>query len=203
MRPVSEKKIKQAVDALRKGRVIVFPTETAYGLGADATNSRAVKRITVIKGKETSKTPPLIVANFSMAERYGIFTPGLRKLSRQFWPGPLTVVVKAKNGSGLSREVIRADGTIAFRVSSNQLAQTLSRRLKAPIVATSANRAGKPPCYDAECVKKMFSSGLGPDLIIDGGKLRGEKPSTIIKEENGKIAVLRRGSIKLPKIQLA
>lgn len=197
MKRISESRVQEAVHALQRGGVVAFPTETAYGLGADATNTRAVKKVFAMKGREAGKTPPLIVASFAMAERCGVFTSKLRRLARQFWPGPLTIVVEARPGSGLSRAVIRKDGTIAFRVSSGQIAQTLSRRLKAPVVATSANRAGAAPCYSAECVRKSFTDKLAPDVILDGGTLRRAKPSTIITEIDGEVRVLRKGPISL------
>jgi len=203
MTSISPSEIQQAVDALRRGGIIVFPTETAYGLGADARSTRALKKINALKGRSPEKTPPLIVASFAMAERYGLFSAALRGLCKQFWPGPLTLVVPARKGTDLSRSAIHRDGTIALRVSSHPVSQMLSRRLKAPIVATSANRSGEPPCYDVDCLREIFLSGKEPSVILDGGKLRGEKPSTIVKEEDGKIIVLRQGAIRIPKMYVA
>jgi L-threonylcarbamoyladenylate synthase len=113
------------------------------------------------------------------------------------------VILPARKGSGLSKQVIRKDGTIALRISSHPAARTLSRRLGVPIVATSANKTGDAPCYSAEEVRKTFNQGLVPDVVLDGGVLRKQKPSTIIKETEEGVLVLRQGSVRLPNSYVA
>lgn len=197
--PSLKEQINKAIITLQKGGVIVFPTETLYGLGCDATNTRAIKRVNAIKGREDKKTPPLIVADLKMAERYADIPPLLKQIARRYWPGPLTLVVPAKPGSGLSSHVIR-NGEIALRVTSNEVARTLSKKQNTPLVATSANKAGELGCSSVRCVKQSFKTQqLQPDTIIDAKALPKRKPSTIIKEHEGKIQVLRQGSIRIPK----
>ncbi|MCX6715179.1 MAG: L-threonylcarbamoyladenylate synthase [Candidatus Uhrbacteria bacterium] len=187
----------RAIVVLKTGGVIVLPTETAYGLAADATNAEALDRVIAIKGRDAGKTPPLIVATIEMAEYYMVLPPLLRALADRYWPGPLTIVGKAK-GTGLSKQVIHEDGTIAVRVSSHPIARQLSLQLGLPIVATSANLSGESACYSAEDVRKQFEhQRIQPDFYVDMGIIPFELPSTLVKEEEGKIVVLRQGSIHL------
>lgn len=191
-------KLDEAVHILKNSGVIVFPTETAYGLGADATNERAVERLMAIKGREGWKTPPLIAADREMVEQYANLSPTMHRLADEYWPGPLTLVVPTP-GVGqhrvLANGVVR-EGTIAVRVSSHKLVQELSRELGAPIVATSANVAGQPSCYDVASVRAQFATHLlQPDFYLDDGPLATQKPSTIVAEQDGELVVLRQGEI--------
>jgi L-threonylcarbamoyladenylate synthase len=195
--------IGRAVEILRAGGVVVFPTETAYGIAADATNSRAIEKVMAIKGRATGKAPPLIVVDLKMAEKYALLSPIFDQLISNLWPGPLTIVSPIRKESTLSPLVIQ-DNTIAIRVSSHPIAHVLSQELDVPIVATSANLAGEPSCYDIESVKKQFSTQLlQPDLYLDGGVLPMRQPSTIIAEKNGQIVVLRQGEIEIPVLYVA
>lgn len=193
-----DNQIRDAVDVLKKGGVVMFPTETAYGLAADATNDAAVERVQAIKGRSAWKTPPLIVADRKMAEHYGLLTPILARLADKYWPGPLTIVVTIKKSeNNLSKFVIR-DETIALRVSSHLIASALSHGLGVPIVATSANITGEDECYRVEDVKAQFSQrSVQPDFYLDVGLLEHNPPSTIVREANGTIEVLRQGGVVL------
>lgn len=191
--------IQKAISILRAGGVVVFPTETAYGIAADATNSRAVEKVIAIKGRAREKALPLIVADRKMVEQYVLLSPIFDQMISDYWPGPLTIVSPIREESILSPLVVQ-DNTVAVRVSSDPVARELSVRLGVPIVSTSANRAGEPACYDIDCVKKQFQTQqLQPDLYLDGGVLPRRLPSTIIKEENGQIVVLRQGDVPIPK----
>jgi L-threonylcarbamoyladenylate synthase len=187
------KMLEQAVAVLKRGGVVVFPTETAYGLASDATSDIAVKRVLEIKGREAWKTPPLIVADMKMAETYADFTPRMKKLAKKFWPGALTLVLPSTQR--LSSFVIR-DSTIAVRVSSNKIARALSSGLGAPITATSANFSGEKECYRVEDVRAQFASQAAqPDFYFDVGELQKILPSTIVRETNGALEILRQGAI--------
>lgn len=189
------KGLKTASSVLKSGGVIVFPTETAYGIGCDARDSHAVEKVVHIKGRELWKTPPLIAADLEMVLQHVVLSEVEQKLAKQYWPGPLTIVAKVRPISDLSEHVIR-DGTIAIRVSSDANARKLSKDLGAPIVATSANVAGEPSCYRIEDVRAQLGTQLPqPDFFLDGGALEVRPASTIVKEENGKIVVIRQGSI--------
>ncbi len=203
-RQVTNEELARAVFTLRNGGVVVFPTETAYGLAANATSARAVERAKAIKGREEWKTPPLIAADLQMVEKYCVISAKLRELTQQFWPGPLTIVASipglipdySRNG-GLAEGVVR-DGTVAIRVSSHPVAHALTVELGVPIVATSANVAGEPACYSVMDVKAQFATRpLQPDVYLDGGVLESHTPSTIVTEQNGEFIVLRQGEVDI------
>jgi L-threonylcarbamoyladenylate synthase len=200
----------KAVEILKAGGAVVFPTETAYGLAVDATNEKAVRRVFAIKGRGKEKSFPLIAADFKMVEKYAILSPAIKKLVKKYWPGPLTVIVgvrhlpleasEAKWGGApqLSSGVIRS-GTIAIRVPDHPIACELSRRLGQPIVSTSANVSGEPICYSIRAVKKQFvGRKTQPDFYLEAGCLKKVKPSTIVMEKDGEIIILRQGEISIP-----
>ena len=190
MKPISNIALKEAVDILRRGGVVVFPTETSYGLAADATNARAVAKVARLKGRPLDKTFPLIVSSTAMADRFGHLHCLGHRLAKTYWPGALTLVVEARKGAGLAKGVIAKDGTIALRVSSDKTAIALSRGLGKPIVSTSANKAGEPAVYDVSALD------LKTDAVLDAGRLLKHKPSTIARITEKQIEILRVGSIK-------
>lgn len=195
--------VDQAIDILRNGGVVVYPTETAYGFAVDATNFVALEKLVDLKGREFGKTFPLIVDSVERAEEYFEMSDLMKKLAEEFWPGPLTIVSKAKE-SMLHERVVKDDGTVAIRVSSSEIAHALAEGLGKPITSTSANVSGGQTCYSVECVKAQFVNVSEAKLrtmrlvyYLDGGELHNNKPSTIVKEENGKIVVLRQGLIEV------
>lgn len=187
--------INKAIDILRKGGVIVFPTETAYGLGADATNAEAVEKVFAIKGRDSIKSLPLIMASSEMTQRYAGMPKSLARLAGEYWPGPLTLVLPVFDNQ-LAPGVIR-NGTIASRVSSHPIAQKLSDGLGRPIVSTSANISGKPSSYSIDEVKDQLGAE-GIDFYLDGGIITPGLPSTIVTiDDYGYPEVLREGALKL------
>ncbi len=190
---------KEAIRILREGGVVVFPTETSYGLAADARNASAVEKVFSIKGRAPEKTVPLIVSTTAMAKKWATFPIEASKLARAHWPGPFTMVLPKQSKAKLAPQVVAADGTIALRVSAHPIAQALSKALAAPIVSTSANQSGEPACYSARAVQKAFKDAkIQPDALIDAGSLPKRKPSTIIAFSEGKLVVLRQGSLFIP-----
>lgn len=182
----NSKQVKEAIAVLAKGGVVVYPTETAYGLAADVTNAKAVRQIYAIKGREKGMRLPWIVADRQMAEKYVGLSPAMKRLAAKHWPGPLTVVGKKA----------------AVRVSSHPIARALARGLGRPITATSANVSGQPACYSVRAFLKQTGlvspiRRIGPLSFVDVGLLPRRKPSTIVSEQDGKIVVLRQGSIRL------
>ena len=173
----------------------MFPTETAYGLAADALSARAVRRVFEIKGREPGKTPPLICADRKTAEEYVTIDPLLVPLVDAHWPGALTVVGKV--GKGLSAGAVKEDGTVAIRVSPHPVAKALAKGIAGPIVATSANVSGLATCYSVSAfLKQLKAAGHPlPDLIIDEGPIPRRMPSTIVAVKKGKVVVLREGSV--------
>ncbi|MBI2436449.1 MAG: threonylcarbamoyl-AMP synthase [Candidatus Magasanikbacteria bacterium] len=186
------------VDSLKQGKTIVYPTETCYGLGCDATNREAVEKIFEIKHRQKDKSVLVVASDPSIMMEYIEWTPVLEKIAERYWPGPLTVVVCAKNGYDLPVGVKAADdGTIAFRITDHPLASQLSKELGKPIVSTSANLASYKSPYDSALVRAMFDTSIPqPDIIIDAGKLVEHAPSTVIRlGRDGEFHVLRQGEV--------
>jgi len=200
MNPKS-KQIKEAVDVLKTGGVVVFPTETCYGLAADATNAQAVRRLATIKGRGR-KTFSLIASSLAMVQRYTTPSELAMKIAKQYWPGPLTLVLPHANKlavNKLSPQCIK-DGHVAIRVSSSNIATELSKQLRKPIVATSANRSGEKECYSTRAIARQYAKQkLQPDYILDAGALPKSVPSTMVKVDRDRLRVLREGAIKFPK----
>ncbi|MBU1131267.1 threonylcarbamoyl-AMP synthase [Patescibacteria group bacterium] len=200
--------INLAVRILKNGGVIVYPTETAYGLGADFFNPRAIKKVYRIKGRNFKKPLSVIVSSFVMAKRIVKFNQKSLQLARKYWPGALTLILNVEfrisNQNRISNFEIKNSKleiinykTLGLRVSSNKLAMAIVRKFGRPITATSANISGRGECYSAaEIINQFKNKKHQPDLLIDAGALPKRKVSTVIKVSNGKVEVLRKGAIK-------
>lgn len=193
----SEANISEIVEALKQGKVIVYPTETCYGLGCDATNAEAIKKLFAIKQRQENKSVLVLVSGTGMIKQYVEWSPTLEELARKYWPGPLTVVAKTKsNGAQLPSGVVGVDNTIAFRITDHHFAYDLVKALGRPLVSTSANISAHESPYDMESVMTMFGKAeLQPDIVIDSGSLPHHSPSTIVRVVDEKIEVLRQGEL--------
>jgi L-threonylcarbamoyladenylate synthase len=186
------------VQALKEGKTIVYPTETCYGLGADATNSTAVEKLFAIKKRQEGKSMLIVFPDIAMAQEYVQWSETIQKLADKFWPGALTIVAPATQENNLAPGVKGSDGTVAFRVSSYPLVHEITSLLGTPIVSTSANIAGEDNPYDPqEIVNRFANEALRPDILIDGRILPHTSPSTIVKIENDHLTVLRQGEVKV------
>lgn len=193
LRSISQNALKQAVRVLQNGGVVIYPTETAYALGADATNRTAIKKVKIIKNRPRSKPLAVIVADVAMAEVYGVFDARARRLAKKYWSGPVTLIVKRT--SALPQEV--AGAYIGMRVPGLTWARALTKRLGKPIISTSANRSGASTLYSARRAKKEFVSAVvQPDLLLDAGTLPKRKPSTVVHLASRKIRLLRKGTVR-------
>lgn len=194
-----ERALAEALVALTEGGVVAFPTETAYGLAASATDARSIERIYAIKGREKEKALPLIAASIADVERIADIPNELRPLIQRHWPGPLTIVVPLKKKMvGEFGMVAGRGNTIAIRVSSLELARLLAQAAGGIITATSANISGTPSLYNGDQVRSAFAArATQPTLLLNGGTLPQRPASTIIAVENGEIKVLREGAIKI------
>lgn len=177
--------IEHAAKLLQKGDVVIFPTESSYGMAARLTDKKAISKIFALKGRPQNKSLPIIAANLNQMRKFAQITKNVEKLSRAFHPGPLTLIVKAKPNTPNQR----ADGTIAFRISSHKVAHKLCELVGEPITATSANKAGEPAIYDSAIIRREFPK----TFIIDRGILSTNKASTIFHVE--KRELIRAGPI--------
>lgn len=184
----------EAVERLRRGEVLIYPTETSYALGCDATNDAAVARVFAIKGRPEGKGTPLIIpANVSL-DAFIITNQKINDLATAHWPGPLNIVAKRAPDSSVSVRC-ETDGTQSVRQSSGAAASELSRLLGRPLVATSANRSGNQSLYSIADIEQEFAEGEAPDAILEGGDLPVVPASTTIKIIDDQLEIVRRGAI--------
>ncbi len=189
----------EAISLLWRGRLVAFPTETFYGLGAHALDAEAVERVFAAKGRPPEKPLIVLVEAAAMAERLsrGI-SPRARELMARYWPGPLTLVLPAADD--LPPPVTGGTGTVSVRVPGHPLALALVRAAGIPITAPSANLSGADPPTTAEEVR----AGLGGriDLILDGGPTAGGLASTILDVTTEPPRVLRAGALAVLDLAL-
>jgi L-threonylcarbamoyladenylate synthase len=197
VRPVDDSAIAEAAAILRRGGLVAFPTETVYGLGADATNGRAVAAIFAAKGRPRFNPLIVHVRDRQAAEILADFSEPARALAERFWPGALTLVLPRKAHSGLSDLVSAGLDTIALRVPSQQIAQRLLAAAGIPIAAPSANPSGRVSATTAEHV----AEGLHIDMILDGGPTRLGLESTIVGFDGEQPVLLRPGALAREEIE--
>ena len=186
--------LKKAVLVLRRGGVITFPTETSYGLGCDPRDARAVRRIFKIKGRDARNPLLLVAGSWAQVERVAHLSAKVKRLAKQYWPGPLTLILPLRKEARLA-DGVAYKGEVSVRYSSSADVRRLTRRFGFPIVATSANISGQPACRSA---KEIRSVNLEVDFIVDGGLLPLRKPSTVARMYgDGRIDVVRAGAISL------
>lgn len=187
-----------ATEVLLRHRPIAIPTETVYGLAADATHASAITSIYETKGRP--RFNPLIchMADLSMAERYAVFDPISRKLAEAFWPGPLTLVLPLKENAGIHPLATAGLDTVGIRVPvgfAAELIQSLGR----PLAAPSANSSGRISPTTAQHVEADLGEKI--EVIVDGGPCPVGVESTIVKVEDGEIRLLRPGGIDADAIE--
>ena len=189
----------RAVALWQQGGLVAFPTETVYGLGADATNGAAVARIYAAKGRPQFNPLIIHVADLETAQRFGTFSTMAADLAQAFWPGPLSLVVPLGKDAGLSSLVTAGLETVAIRVPSNPLARTLLRAFGGAIAAPSANPSGTVSPTSGAHVR----NGLGGriDAIIDGGTCDVGLESTIIAPDHTPPALLRPGGLPVEIVE--
>lgn len=186
------------VAEILNGKTVVLPTETAYGLGCDATNQTAVDAIFKIKGRRRGKPLIVVVPSVAMAKEYLAWNELLEKIAQTHWPGAVTVVGKRKKGKGkgdsLARGVVARDNTVAVRVTAHPLLKSLTEKLGRPLVATSANLAGAGEFYDSKQVIEQFKNrSRQPDIMLDYGVLPRRRPTTVVSVVCGTFNIIRQG----------
>jgi L-threonylcarbamoyladenylate synthase len=175
--------IAEAAAAIKRGGLVVFPTETVYGLGADATNPAAIEKLNAVKGRPPEKPYSLHLHSPEQMRPYvGEVPPAAQKLIGKFWPGPLTVVLPGKDGK-----------TVGFRLPDHPIARALFKAAGVPVAAPSANRSGSPPPTDAVEARAALAGGF--ECLLDGGPTRLGKESTVVEIVGGRAEVLREGAI--------
>ena len=188
--------IASCASTLGDGGIIVFPTDTVYGIGCNPYYDESVERIFQIKDRSEDKPLPVMGYSISDIEKLVHMSPLAKSLAQYFWPGALTIVSPCKDNN-ISRRVMAGGDNLAVRIPGNRCTQSLLRLCKY-LIGTSANVSGRKPCTSSY---EVLSSGLsGFDLVLDGGALEGGIESTIIEVIDSNVRILREGVIKSDKV---
>jgi L-threonylcarbamoyladenylate synthase len=191
--------ISSCVHALKLGKVVVYPTDTCYGLAVDATNLSAIRKLYQIKERGFNRPVHVVVPSLAEAKKISVWNSHATKLAKQFLPGPLTLVLELKNPTKGLKILSAKTDTIGIRMPNNSIALDLAKFLKKPITATSANPASTSGGYDSytadEVVAQFKNQKYKPDIIINAGRLPKRKPSTLVRVFDDVIKIIREGPI--------
>mgnify|MGYP000595485952 FL=1 len=194
----SEENVRKAAVIIRLGGVVVYPTDTVYGLGCDPANVDATRRICEIKGR-ADKPLPLACSDVEAARRIVEFNPIAERLAERFWPGPLTMVLPARVDYPIW--VTHGARTLGVRVPDHQVARRLAKLSGGVIVSTSANKSGEPPPKTAQEAAEQIGEEV--DLILDAGPAPLKQPSTVIDLSGDELWIIRPGPIRAEDIKRA
>ncbi len=184
----------RAAKVLRSGGVVLYPTDTLYGLGADALSDEAVAKVKRIKGRDEGKPMHAIVSGLEMAKRYGELTDDTRLLASRLPQGQVTYIVKKKGGfdTGIAKGI----ATFGFRIPNNEFCLAMARAFARPITATSANRSGEQPQRSVDKILgQLGAAAEAIDFVIDAGELPVRQPSTVVDMSGEEPVILREGAI--------
>ncbi len=197
MQLMTECNLASLISEILNGKVLVFPTETSYGIGCDATNQTSVDKVFAIKGRSDNKPLLIVVDSIETAKKYLRWNETLENLALKYWPGPLTIVGEYVGGN-LAKGVVGADNTVAVRVSDFPFLKSITQKIQRPLVATSANLAGEPSLYDAqEIIKVFFDKENQPDIILNYGVLPTIAATTLVSVVGNEFKILRQGSLEI------
>ncbi len=197
------KQVEKAIQVLKKGGVVVYPTDTAYGFAVDATNPKAIARLYKLKGRGFDKPIHVIMPSIEWILKTVVVDTQSLKVMNKFWPGPLTIVLPL-HGHHKNLKRISGPTGLGIRFPKNQIAMQLASGLDRPITATSANLSGYDNTYSIAEVKQQFAkSKQKPDFYLDGGKLKRIQPSTLVAIAKGSVKMLREGPITEKQIRKA
>ena len=188
--------IGRAVQVLRNGGVVAYPTDTLYGLAVDPRSPGAVRKLFDVKGREAGHAVPLIAVDLAQAERAAIFDARARRMAGEFWPGPLSLVLAAK--PGLVNDILATDRSVAIRVPASDVARAVAHRLDFCITATSANLTGHPPTSSPSVVRQTLGDRI--DFVLDAGESPGGAPSTIVDLREPSPRLVRAGAIAWERV---
>lgn len=191
------KLLEVAVELIKKGKIVVFPTETVYGIGTNGLDEKAIKRLYEIKQRPLNKPISLLVSNMEMVNLIAKdITETEYKIMEKFFPGPLTIILKKKE---IVPDILTAgQDTVGVRMPSGEIARKLVEYANVPIATPSANISGEPSGTNLQEIKKHFEGKV--DYFIDGGNSELGLASTIVQVIDGKPQILRQGSITLEEI---
>ena len=180
----------------------MYPTDTLYGLGADATNDTAVAAVRTIKGRDDIKPILAMVSGIAMLEQYAVVTPLARRVAEKFLPGQVTLVLHSRND--VLRPVAAPDGSVGFRMPNHSFCLALVEQFGKPVTSTSVNRAGsKPPRTPEEMLGQLGVEVSHIECVVDAGVLPTLLPSTILDVRGDLLVVVREGAVRAQEIHSA
>ena len=189
--------VRRAVAALKAGGVVIFPTETVYGIGTSVFSLLGIRRIYDLKGRHGRKPLALLVHSLTAATPLvEIIPPEAKRLAEKFWPGPLTIVLKA---SALGRLVTGGLATIGVRIPNHPVALAILKATGIPLATTSVNRSGQKPAVSGKDAAKLFGGKV--DCLIDGGPCRVKTASSVIDLSHYPFTVIREGAIPKKRLE--
>jgi L-threonylcarbamoyladenylate synthase len=188
--------VRRAADLVRSGGIVAFPTDTLYGVAVDPRNDAAIARLFEAKARDRGLAVPLIAGSLDQALDVAAFTPADVRLARAFWPGPLSIVVRASRA--ISAELLGPGATLAIRVPAHAVARALPLALGCAVTATSANISGAPPAQSAADVIAALGDRI--DAIVDAGPAPGGPPSTIVQLRDDGPRLIRAGAVAWERV---
>jgi L-threonylcarbamoyladenylate synthase len=190
--PMDPMNVRQITEIIQRDGVMAYPTDTFYGLGASAYSERALQKVYRLKKRDRGKPLSVVISGIEMAEKISVSLPPIfEELSREYWPGPLTLIIKAK--PLFPPRILGPAGSLALRLPDVPWLLELVRQMNTPLTATSANISGAKEIADPGEVIRIFRWKV--DLIVDGGPTPGGLPSTIVDLTSEKPRILREGAI--------
>ena len=193
-----EEAARAAAEVLREGGTVVYPTDTAYGLGANALDANAIEKVFLLKERSRQKKVSVAVKDMAMACRIAVVSPVAQKFLKRILPGAVTVILPKRQ---MTSDIRIGDDTVGLRVPETLFHEMLFRHIDFPITVTSANISGDKPAYDIPSLLCQFKGRkLLPDLIIDAGSLKKVLPSTVVDLTGPKLKILREGPVSEAEI---
>ena len=190
----NHEEVNKAVEILKKGGIVLYPTDTVYALAVDATNREAISKLKILKGRDENKPISVVVSDIKMAELYVEVNEIGKKLAEKFLPGALTIIFEKKDN--VLDELVGGERTLGIRIPNNKFCLELAQVFGKPYTATSANISNMETKNSVPEILEQFGRNVSLiDYVVDAGKLGGGKPSTIVDVHEGEIKILREGAI--------
>ena len=186
--------VEKAVEYLERGQVVMCPTDTVYGLLADATNEKAVEKIFEIKKRDKRKAIPIFVKDIKTAKKFALMDKNLEEFLDEIWPGKITVALKRKKNCGLPKLLFGGKKTIGLRIPDYKLIKEILKKINKPLTGTSANISGRTSSTKIKEILEQFKEAeIKPDLVLNGGNLPKSFPSTVVDFSKDKPKIVRKG----------
>lgn len=195
---INKQELAEIKKTIEEGGIIIFPTETVYGIAASALSEKGIDKLYKAKKRPREKAINIMISDKKEIEKYAIIKNKVeRKIIDKFMPGEITIILEKKNNFG--KTFTLPDNTIGIRIPNSPIALAILKEINIPLIVSSANISGMESGINPEEIKKYFSKSV--DAIISGGIIEKGVPSTIVKVDKGKINILREGKITKKQIE--